>query len=339
MPPACQPVSQDKGVAVVTRPVHLRGRIVHDPSEVVSLYQPGPSRMPPQEWQRHGAFVTAAVRAAAYPSPWGALGAMQTVSSFVGWCIAQDYPIRAEQIFVPDLVEQFIGSLPGRNLSALSTYRSRLRRVGIANTTRAPWRPTPRPLRSSPHVHPPYAATELAGFWAAADDQKTSRRRHVLRTMLTFGLGAGVRSGELADLTAEAVQPHQGHPRILICHLPGRSVPLRADLVDTAHDLLAAATKRAGPGALLLGHTRGDVKDPLGKATRGLELPRVLPALRMSRLRTTWAITLLTNGIRVSEYATVSGSTSGRILEELASHIPEREGDDLLTALTGGPIG
>lgn len=200
----------------------------------------------------------------------------------------------------------------------------------MANTVQAPWVPRQASLRSSPHVSPPYTPEEISGFWAAAEHQATARRGRVIRVMLAFGLGAGLHSGKLASLRVRDVRPHPRRGEILVCHLAQRAVPIRADLADVVRAVLAEA-----PHLYLLGHSHGHTKNPFGVAVKGLQTPPWLPRLKMTRLRTTWGVTLLTEGIRVSEFGLLSGSTSARTIEELAAHVPARPEVELFLTATG----
>ena len=76
-------------------------------------------------------------------------------------------------------------------------------------------------------------------------------------------------------------------------------------------------------GSLLgLGSPRG--KDPLARARKGLEIPDRLPALTMSRLRTTWMADVLVR-VRISEFEVMAGTVSAKSLEAVAPHVPVRE--------------
>lgn len=245
---------------------------------------------------------------------------------FLSWALEQGQTLEAETVFTPDLVERFcVVSAKHLSRRTMGNYRSALRSVARANTRRAPWPPEPRPYTDHVHLAPPYTEDEIAAYWRVAEAQATEHRRRIMTTMLTLGLGAGLRVTELMAVTAaEHIRLHATDDRLWIVVLEDRTVPVLSRYVSSLRDLCLRY-----PTEPLIGPHKTTSKDPLGVVRRRLEIPDYLPTLSMSRLRTTWMATVLQQpDIRISEFMLMAGTVSSKTLECIAPFIPYRAKDD-----------
>lgn len=310
------------------QPVRISGHQCWTPAEVVEVFTPTRSLVPAEQWRLIGGFVRAQVGVAGFGSPWAAAGAMRTMTRFVLWCLSEDYPLEAERILRPDVVDVFIASLT-ESTHTRSTRRTQLRRIGYAATIHAPWPQRPEVIGRGP-VQPPYTPDELDGYWAACRNQSTPRKTRVIEALLVFGLGAGLRTSEVADLVGSQVKQHSAIPGLVAVELEDRVVPIRNEYVETAR----AIARRTGENHVLSEHPQR--RDPIERALRGVDLPRGLPPLRMNRLRRTWMLAVLSDGPLVSEFLRVAGCDSMRTVSHLIPYLPIRsEGAEYLRIAAG----
>lgn len=304
----------------------LGGVIVTTIPEVLDAYHPRHNTVPEQQWKQIRPLVTTAVAAADFQTLHSAAFALRITTRFVRWAQEQDCPLDPEAIFLPDLVDRFIGAHRNQiSGHTLANYRSALRTVSRANTKKAPWAPLPPVLKDHPHVTAPYSDADVDGFWEAARSQATPRRTRVLTAMLVLGLGAGLKPREVLDVTADRhVRCHPDDSRLWVITLQDRIVPVLDPYVEPLRDL-----GRAYPTGPLIGPSRADTKDPFGMLRRGIQIPARLPALRLARLRTTWMVNLLRNDVRISEFMTIAGTASSATLEHLAPYLGGRWDDNL----------
>lgn len=316
--PAGGPVLTRQGRAFP--PVGVAGRQCHDAASVINVYRPAAARIDESTWAATEVFVRKVVSAVDYQSPASTLLAMKTVTTYAAWALHEGMVLDPEVLFTPDRVEHYCAvALTSASARSKATLRGVLRRVGRACTVKAPWRPEAPEYPTSHPLAPPYTTDQVAGFWAAAESQATSRRSRVLTCLLTLGLGAGLRSREIAHTTPETVTNHDDN--LWTVRLPDRVVPVRTEHVAALRGLLA----HTDPGTALIGHVNVNAKDPLEVPRRGIELPAYLPRLAVSRLRTTWAVTVLTGETRMSEFLRMAGTTSAKTLEVMADYVPVRE--------------
>ncbi len=309
-------------------PRHLviGGHVVTTVEAVLERYAPRTATIPAARWVMVRPMAVEAVRAAKYKSVWGAHFALRNTALFLSWAVDQGLPLESEAVFTPDLVERF-SALAAKNCSrrTVANYRSSLRAVARANTIKAPWAPEPKPYADHVHLAPPYTTDEIAAFWRCAENQATGYRTRVMTTMLTLGLGAGLRASEvMATSSEDHVRHHPADDRLWVIILDDRTVPVVSQYVPRLRSLCVAYPE--GP---LIGEHKITSKDPLGVVRRRLEIPDWLPRLSMSRLRTTWMATVLQQpDVRISEFMLMSGTVSSKTLECLAPFIPYRAAED-----------
>lgn len=309
-------------------PRHLviRGHVVTTVEEVLEHYEPRASTVPPGQWRRLRPLAVASTRAADCRSAHTALFTLKAVTQFLAWAEENGHPLDAEAVFTPDLVERFCAlRAPLLSSRTVANYRSALRRAARASTVKAPWAPPPRQFSDHVHLAPPYTEQEVHAFWDCARSQATEHRQRVMTTMLTLGLGAGLRVREVLALSAEQhVRLHPRDERLCVLLLEDRLVPVLSEYTPVVLDLC-----RRYPQGPLIGSYRPNAKDPMGVVRKNLEVPSSLPRLSMSRLRTTWmASVLMQPDIRISEFMVMAGTVSSKTLECIAPFIPYRAAED-----------
>ena len=127
-----------------------------------------------------------------------------------------------------DVIEAFcVAGLAGRAPATRGTYRSALYRLAEARHGPPGQRPTPFPGARAPAPYSPGERAELAALAAA---QRDPAKRASALAMVVFGIGAGLRPGELAALRGSDITRHG---RQVVVHVSGpaaRVVPVTAGL-------------------------------------------------------------------------------------------------------------
>ncbi len=309
----------------------IGGVVVTTPEGVFANYRPDAYLMPTEVWGIVRPVAIDACRAAEYASVASALQCLSAVTYFLAWAHGEGLSLDLEQVFIPAHVERYCATaLRHLSTETQSTRRGYLRRVARACTKKAPWPPPPKPFANNHTIQPPYSAEEVEALWAAAGSQATDHRERVATAMLTLGLGAGVKPGEMLAVTAETVKAHPHDPRLVVILLENRVAPVRTQYVDHLLDLCDRY-----PDGPLIGMHKETAKDPLGALRQNVEWPEWL-AFRPARLRTTWMADVLAQDLRISEFMTIAGTVSSKSLEVIAPYVAQRiERDEYLFAAAG----
>lgn len=301
-------------------PVAVEGVLHHTAASVLQVWSPGPaSAVTPDTWAAVGRFVTSSLGATGIESPTAALHNVRILARYVAWAYEQDVPATATAMFTVARVEHYMALQQHLRPNSLNAIRACLRLVGRTCNPLGGWQPETPVYGDHNKIAPPYTDTEVAGFWEATDAQANTRRTLALTAILALGLGCGLRSREMVWCTAAdfATDPDLG---LVTLTLPDRVVPVRHDCVTA----LIVVTQ-ARPDGPLFGRINPTSREPLTIARKGIVLPSRLPKLVVSRLRTTWAVRMLTEAdLRISEYQLIAGATSAQTLNLLGQYVPAR---------------
>lgn len=104
-----------------------------------------------------------------------------------------------------------------------------------------------------------------------------------------------------------------------------RTVIVRRDY----EPLVRAGITDLGPGALIIGRTRGR-SGSVSSAIEDAEVFEDCPRIEARRLRTTWLTWLVTNRIPLNVILTAAGLTSARTITDLIAALPPSEPGELL---------
>jgi integrase len=224
-----------------------------------------------------------------------------------GWEFLLDY----------DVIEAFcVAGLAGRASSTRGTYRSALYRLAAASYGPPGRRPTPFPGAKAP---PPYSPGERAELAAAAAAQRDPAKRSSALAMIVFGIGAGLRPGELVALRGGDVA-RRG--RQVTVHIPGpaaRAVPVTSRYAGRAGEL----ARRAGSGFVFRpGPAERGYKNFVTNFARGLAADPAAPALSMRRARSSFVCDHLAAGTPVPVLLAVTGIAEAGSLARYARHVP-----------------
>lgn len=166
-------------------------------------------------------------------------GTARTASVLAGLARFCDAAGLGAPVLCRELVEAYCAiGLPGRTSATKGTYRWALRAAAEQMERR------PAVPYAGAAAPPPYSPAERAELWAAVAAERRARIATAARVVLSFGIGAGLRPGELRGLRGHDVSVDGGVVRVQVA---GRRVSVQNPLAERAAALAAAA----GDGHLL----------------------------------------------------------------------------------------
>jgi integrase len=229
---------------------------------------------------------------------------------------ARGVPAGREFLLDYDVIEAFcVAGLRGRASSTRGTYRSALYR--LAGRAKGPpgQRPTPFPGAKPP---PPYPAAERADLAAVAAAQRDPVQRASALAMVVFGIGAGLRPGELVALRGSDVTRHGRRVIVQVSGPAARAVPVTPDYAGRAWQL----ARRAGSGFVFRpGPADRGYKNFVSNFSRDLAADPAAPALSMRRARATFICGHLAAGTPVGVLLAVTGIAGAGSLARYARHV------------------
>lgn len=237
------------------------------------------------------------------------------VRSLNAFGASRGLPASAACLLDYDVIEAFcVAGLPGRAASTRGTYRSVL--YALAGKVHGPpsGRATPFAGAKAP---PPYGWAERADLIAVASAQRSQAKRASALAMIWFGIGAGLRPGELAALRGIHVGQAGGRVVTRVTGPLPRTVPVTGRYGPLAAEL----ARGAGDGFVFRpgGAARGYKNFVTGFAGR-LAADPAAPRLSMGRCRATFICDHLTAGTALGELLAITGICEAQSLARYARH-------------------
>ena len=225
-------------------------------------------------------------------------------------------PARAEFLLDYDVIEAFcVAGLPGRASSTRGTYRSALYRLAMPVHGQPGQRATPFAGAKPPL---PYSPAERAELAAVAAAQRDPARRASALAVVVFGIGAGLRPGELVALRGSDVTRRGRRVRVRVSGLAARVVPVTSAYAGRAAGLAACAGTaylfRPGPA------DRG-YKNFVTNFARTLTADPAAPRLTVSRCRSSFICGHLAAGTPLGELLALTGICQAESLARYARHV------------------
>ena len=225
-------------------------------------------------------------------------------------------PAGGEFLLDYDVIEAFcVTGLAGRACSTRGTYRSALYRLAEAAHGPPGQRATPFPGARAPA---PYSPAERAELAAVAAAQRDPGNRSSALALVVFGIGAGLRPGELVALRGSGITRHG---RQVVVHVSGpaaRLVPVTPDYAGRARGL----ARRAGSDFVFRpGPADRSYKNFVSSFTRGLAADPAAPGLSMRRARSAFICRHLAAGTPVPVLLAVTGIAEAGSLARYARHV------------------
>jgi integrase len=224
-------------------------------------------------------------------------------------------PAGREFLLDYDVIEAFcVTGLRGRACSTRGTYRSALYRLAEAAHGRPGQRPTPFPGARAPAPYSPGEQAELAAVAAA---QRDPAKRSSALAMVVFGIGAGLRPGELVALRGDDIFMHGRQVMVQVSEPAARLVPVASRYAGRAREL----ARRAGTGHVFRpGPADRSYKNFVTNFARSLAADPAAPRLSMRRARSTFICGHLAAGTPVGVLLAVTGIAEAGSLARYARH-------------------
>ena len=276
-------------------------------SRRIDNYRPQSAGTLPQEGL---AAVREAVNLASPVSPSAASLLLHAAAQHVGWAASEGIRLSSRQLFAAHLIEPSVAAAAALTSGSVSPFAARLRRLVAAvagpSSVKTAAIPSSGPQR-------PYSQAEQTELWVAAAGMGAETSR-LYRAGLALGFGCG-----LTGPAAAAVRPghlHSVDGHVVVSRAGAAALAVRG---VWARRLLASLD---GDGPVT------DMYDPSGRQRVGSKfaLSVGVPKLSPHRMRTTWLVGLLADGVPMGVVADLAGvrpSVIARYLPYLA--VPELE--------------
>jgi integrase len=229
---------------------------------------------------------------------------------------ARGIPAAPEYLLDHDVIEAFcVAGLAGRACSTRGTYRSALYRLAAPAHGEPGQRGTPFAGARPP---PPYSPAERAELAAVAAAQRDPARRRSALALVVFGIGAGLRPGELAALRGSDVSRRGRQVVVRVTGSRQRLVPITSRYAGRAAEL----ARRAGDGFVFRpGPADRGYKNFVANFARTLAADPAAPRLALSRCRSSFICDHLAAGTPVSELLAITGICRAESLARYARHV------------------
>jgi len=229
---------------------------------------------------------------------------------------ARGIPPGREFLLDYDVIEAFcVAGLPGCASSTRGTYRSALYRLAAGVHGLPGQRPTPFAGAKAPA---PYSPTERAELAAVADAQRDPARRASALAVVVFGIGAGLRPGELVALRGSDVSRRGRRVMVRVSGPAARAVPVAAPYAGRASGLAASTGNahlfRPGPADR-------DYKNFVTNFARTLTADPAAPRLTLGRCRSSFICDHIAAGTPLRELLAITGICQAESLARYARHV------------------
>jgi integrase len=164
----------------------------------------------------------------------------------------------------------------------------------------------------------PYSPAERAELAAAAAAQRDPAKRSSALAMIVFGIGAGLRPGELVALRGGDVARHGRRVTVHITGPAARAVPVTSRYAGRAGEL----ARRAGRGFVFRpGPAERGYKNFVTNFARGLAAEPAAAALSIRRARSSFICDHLAAGAPLGELLAITGICEAESLARYARHV------------------
>jgi integrase len=225
-------------------------------------------------------------------------------------------PAGPEFLLDYDVVEAFcVAGLDGRACSTRGTYRSALYRLARPVHGGPGQRGTPF---AGAQAAPPYSPAERAELASIAAAQRDAAKRASALAVVAFGIGAGLRPGELVALRGTDVSRRGRRVTVRVGGPAARVVPVSPGYAGRAAGLAAGA----GDGHLFRpGPADRGYKNFVTNFARALAADPAAPRLTLGRCRSSFVCDHLAAGTPVAELLAITGICQAESLARYARQV------------------
>jgi integrase len=255
---------------------------------------------------------------------------LSTTAKFTFWAWqSHGVALDAEEVFRLDLVAMF-NEQKMRNLS--DTYRAataqRLSRLVAHTSGVAPVR-----QKRTSHIAPIYTDTQLMHHRGSALAHTTESRRANAHLVLGLGAGAGLRPEEIALLRVGDIQVEEPHATVTVRGKHPRVVPVKNRWVPS---LVTGLGDRPADEWAFTGYRLPEYPARVIHQF-GIDTPTILTA-SVTRLRATWIVGLLNQGLPLDLILNLSGLATVVSLDSFVRAMQPHPIDQHLTAIIGAEL-
>lgn len=288
-------------------------------------------RLSQKGWDAVAEQVRAIVAATAPATCYEARRLLHAVGRLAVWADQQGLPREPGAWLRRETIDAFVLSgCTGLDGSTIQTYRTWLRRTREALVWVQRGEAPPVRISSPRRPQPPYAPGELAGLRVWAEHLPGQAQRDGL-ALMALGAGCGLAPGEVPAVRGRHVAIGCGVP-VLDDALVGRLVACRASWASTLADLAGMA----GDGYLFRpGRKVEAAKNLVSSWPARHRPPAGLPSLSARRLRSTWIVALLADGINPAVVADAAGMSSPAGLAPYHHWVPSLSREEVIRLLHG----
>jgi integrase len=235
-----------------------------------------------------------------------------------GFAAGQGVPASPQWLLDYDVVEAFcVRGCAGLASSTRGTYRSVLYALAAPVHGTPGCRATPFPGARAPA---PYSEGERAELAAIARAQRDPARRSSALAMVVFGIGAGLRPGELTALRGADVVRAGGQVIVRVTGGPApRTAPVAARYAGRA---LQLARRAGGEDVFCPGPADRGYKNFVNVFVARLAADPAAPRLAAGRCRASFICDHLAAGTPLPVLLEISGITEPESLARYARHVP-----------------
>jgi integrase len=255
------------------------------------------------------------------PAQAGATGSWRAVTATAvrglsRFAAARGIPAGAQFLLDYDVIEAFcVAGLAGRAPATRGTYRSALYQLARPVHGEPGRRATPFAGAEAPLPYSPGERAELAAI--AAGQRDPARRRSAL-AVVVFGIGAGLRPGELTALRGSDVARRGCQVAVRVAGSRQRLVPVAACYAARA----AGLARWAGDGFVFRpGQADRGYKNFVTNFARTLAADPAAPRLTVGRCRSSFICGHLAAGTPVGELLAITGICQAESLARYARHV------------------
>lgn len=304
------------------------------PHEVIAGYTP--TVLPKPRWDEVRDFVTDSV-STAVTEDWSAdkvRAALRTVARLADFVSMTGREVTVEATFNEATVNAFVDQ-SGYSTHVQGTTRSLLRVVGQA-AHRHYDTPRQRPQYGTDKKSAPYSPEEVARLRHWADGEATVQRRQQANLLLALTLGAGLRSGEVATLTAAGVETDETGTVVYPSGYRGagpRFVPVDHEWAGPIRE--AEERSVSGESWLFRPERTTSSAGTVALFTKRSHRPSL--AVDMSRARTTWIVNQVRRGVPESAVIEAAGLSDLQHYRKFLVNEAQTTAREARSLLHGGP--
>jgi integrase len=298
-------------------------------SRRIREYRP---RLPQRRWAPVADLVRATVAASAPVTCYEAEHLMHVVGRLAVWADGGGLPRNPDVWMRTETIDAFVLSgCAGMDDSTVQTYRSWLRRVREALVWVQRGEAPPARLSSPRDPQPPYKRGELSRLraWAA---HLPRRARLDGLALMGLGAGCGLAPGEVTRVRGSHVHITTSGVAVLDEHMLGRLVACHVEWAA----VLAELAETAGSGFVFRPGRKVAAAKNLVSSWPSRHRPHAgLPPLSARRLRSTWIVRLLADGISPAVVAQAAGMASTAALAPYHRWVPPLPREEVIRLLHG----